>query len=101
MAFSGRHTSKHLDHPSSSPTLQELGLAHQGMTLQAPANHGTLPCIIGCASDFADALETLSHGALEAFAIGAFEIALAYCLAHRDTAKVAVLRYFLIIVLGR
>ena len=37
-AFSDSTSSKHLGQPSSSPILQELGLAHQGMTPHPSAN---------------------------------------------------------------
>ena len=63
--------------------------------------NGALPCIIGCASGFADALESVSQGALEALVIGAFDVGLADCLAlagaGRDAADLAVLRYLLIL----
>ena len=46
-AFSDSTSSKHLGHPSSSPILQELGLAHEGMTPHPSANpkpgHSALP----------------------------------------------------------
>ena len=64
-----------------------------GMTHRPPANQWHSALHHRPASGFADALETLPHGALEA--------ALADCLAlagaGRDTAEVAVLRCLLII----